>query len=67
MSSPPRKRVRLTVEWVGAAGELDFGRVLAEEIERYDASGRARVVALEELTSFGTTELVGPRRLDPDR
>jgi hypothetical protein len=73
-NDPPRKRVRLTIEWVGACAESVWGRVLWELIEDADVSDATRVVRLEQLTSYGRTRRLSnaelrvlgfkPRRLE---
>jgi hypothetical protein len=51
------KRIRLTVEWDGAASEDVWASVLREEIENADVSGTTHVAEIEYLTNEGTTEV----------
>jgi hypothetical protein len=51
------KRIRMTVEWDGAASEDVWANVLREEIEDADVSGTTCVTEIEHLTNEGTTEV----------
>lgn len=51
------KRIRITVEWDGAAGESSWAGQLSRAIEEADLSGVSRVVDVENLTAFGETEV----------
>lgn len=50
------KRIRLTIEWDGACSEADWARNLADMIEECDRSKITRVVDVDLLTNYGTTE-----------
>lgn len=52
------KKVRLTIEWRGCAGEMDYGEVMANSLERDDRSGLTLVTEIAPLTHHG-------RGLDP--
>jgi hypothetical protein len=49
------KRVRLTVEWIGAADEAAYADVMARELERGDSSAGTVVTGVELLTHQGAT------------
>lgn len=55
---PPVKRIRLTIEWVGACSEDDWIAVLIDLIEEADFSRVTRVVEADCLTHLGTTEAI---------
>ena len=50
------KRIRLTIEWDGACSEADWARNLSDAIEECDRSKVTRVVGVDLLTNYGTTE-----------
>ena len=59
------KRIRLTIEWDGAAGESCWGSQVAEAIEACDQSKITKVVEIEHLTHYGETpvrKIPGARR-----
>lgn len=60
---PERKRIRLTVEWIGACSEQDWAYQLSTVIEKADCSRVTRVTVAEALTDHGTTATIPVARL----
>jgi hypothetical protein len=57
------KRIRLTVEWIGACSEETWALELKQVIERADYSRVTRVTLIEALTDEGTTRIIPVARL----
>ena len=53
----PNKRIRLTIEWDGAAGEMVWADILKRTIERSDVSRFTTVTGVEILTDYGDTPI----------
>ena len=63
-----KKRIRLTIEWDGAAGESCWGSEVAKAIEACDRSKITKVVEVEHLTHYGETsvrKIPGAKRRPP--
>lgn len=52
-----KKRIRLTIEWDGAADEHCYAEMCAKAVEEGDRSRVTTVTEIECLTNFGATEI----------
>lgn len=52
-----KKRIRLTIEWDGAADEICYGQQIAKDVEQGDRSKVTTVTEIECLTQYGVTEV----------